>query len=371
MSDPNAVHRLVTIELSKEFDRIITVLRDSTRTADKQAANGNSLAYQDLTARLGEVHSLAVRSPSEEVGNVLSDVGEGVSGLSAQALSACNLEQLLHLLSVANRAIHSWSPAPQGRLEKPRLVLGDIEDVLAVWEDDAEELRRACQPEREIREEIEAAVSAVLTFLDSARKNLDFRSAAQEELYSIRRQPSGAFLVRFGQEVGTIRGCGADRFVRLCRFKRLNVEYLASEVPEASASQAVSRFHENEGIQTPRSTSLARELGQKAMGNLRQRVKLVIEEKELDLAACESSERREQLKSDLRQLAIFQNGFWRTPDSEIKKQRSTIERSWQRLVTECSTDMPLFSEQIETSWQYDLIWDEYVYRGVEFKPLNF
>lgn len=369
----SSADKLVVVELIRELDRLIAQLRTTARDADEKADRGNTLAFRELAAVISEFSSHTTRSPSKNVTDCQSTIGDVVSGLSVQALASCDVILLRELLAAADSSIRAWSPAPYVNPEKPRLVLGDDETAYAEWKKDADALTALGRPEREARERVLSAISAILELLDSARRNLKFGSAADESPYSIRRQPSGAFLLRFGEETGTIKTAGATNFVQLCRYQRVNVDFLAVDSTEICASRSVSRFLENEGLQSLRAAPLAYELGRTDLGNLRHKTRGEIEEAEIRIAACNSDQERELLESRLNQLISFQNGFWRTPDSEIKTMRRRIERSWQRLVDECLIDLPRFSEHVSSCWEYDAVWDEYVYRhqGVVWSFPNF
>lgn len=374
MTEPNqsSADKLIVVELIRELDRLITQLMTTTRAADEMAEWGNTLAFRELAAVTSELFSHVTRSPSKNVTDCHSTIGDEVSGLAAQALACCDLALLRERLTSAESSIRAWSPAPHVKPKRPRLVLGDDETAFAEWKKDADALTDLGRPERVAREQILAAISAVVELLDSARRNLHLGSAADEASCSIRRQPSGAFLIRFGEEVGTIKTVGAKNFVQLCRYRRVNVDFLAVESTEISASRSVSRFLEIDGVQSLRAVPLAHELGRKGFGNLRHKTKSDIEEIEIRIEACNSDQERELLESLLGQLITFQNSFWRTSDTEIKTMRRKIEKSWQRLVDECIIDMPQFAEHVSSCWAYDLVWDEYVYRHqrVEWAFLN-
>ncbi len=360
----SSAEKLFVVELIRELDRLITQLRTTTRAADEMAERGNTLAFRELAAVISELSSHVTRSPSKNVTDCHSTIGDEVSGLSVQALANCDLTSLRELLVSADNSIRAWSPAPYVKPERPRLVLGDDETAFAEWKKDADALTALGRPEREAREKIMTAVSAILELLDSARRNQAIGQVTEDSTYSIRRQPSGAFLVKFGNEIGTIEGAGAIRLVQLIRFKRLGVEYLFGTTSGNGLRNKPPQTNEDsiQEFQKERPVPMAIQLEKQDFGNLRNQIKLQLEEIEVKLAHCKSKEAKADLERIQTQLEKYRNGFWRVPDSDIQKHRKAVERSFARLADDCRDDMPLFSQHILTCWGYDEVTDEYDYK---------
>jgi hypothetical protein len=215
-----------------------------------------------------------------------------------------------------------------------------------------------------------AAVKAAFDFL---RSNYISTSCADPcempkpaERHSIRKITSNQFFIVFGEEIGEIKGVGAERLVRLCRERHVDVEVLAGELPGIAAGGSVVSQDELPTTQGVARISEAEEIGRHDVRRLRKHLNQAREDIELQLLAETSAEEREQLEAKLSQVKVKQNALQRIPDSDVRRMRDSVERSLRRLEEELrKKKMPLFSAYTAKCWKFDELANRYRHLDID------
>lgn len=351
-------------DLIRELDKLIIHVRDAVRECDQLAAKGNSQAYETLSMLVQEIESLVTRTPSRNVLDFRSELGSWVSGLSVLALANCDRSQLLQYVATARAQIELWRPAAPQSDEKPELVFGDSSEVRSAWEAEALAESKRVASQEESRRRIADSVRPIIESLDSLRRNL--APDIERHDYSISRQPSGSYIVRFGGELGFLTGEQARRFVQFVRHRRIGVEALITDQLQTAASRSVMSQHDGSEINHASGQSIAQTLGRTNARNLRQALNHQLEDIQLRLHENLSSDERERLETRRDLIETYRGGIWRIPDGQIRKYRTTIQQGWNRVATSLELDMPNFANHIRDCWRYDARVDEYVYEGVDW-----
>lgn len=364
LSNDSSDNSSIFVDLIRELDGLINHLREAARVGDQLASQKNSHPFDRLSQVLREIESASTRTASENVADVRSDFGSQVSGLLVLALTNCDGRQLTHHISAAQVEIASWNPTTPIANEKPDLNFGESAEVTAAWEMEEEGERQRHATDDACRRRILDAVGPVIELLDVTRRNIvDDRERHQN---SIHRQPSGAFLVRFGDEIGVLTGEPATRLVQLIRLGRAGVETLTMDSARVESSRSVMSQPDGGEINHAFSQSIAQLLGGIDARNLRQVISHQLEDTELRLQANLPSDERERLETEREMLATYRNGIGRIPDSRIRACRNTIQQGWGRIANSLDVDMPQFAIHIRDCWRYDERVDEYVYEGPDW-----
>jgi hypothetical protein len=173
MSSDDGGHNdhLIQIRLLEQLDQLICDIRRTVTDGVARAKTGDPNAFALLGAFLDELPSLVANDRSANVTNLDTDVADRVSGAAALALSTIDSDELLLALRTSVDAIGKWQPARQSRDERPRLVLGSAEEVVAAWKQESatESHREDRVLEASKRRQIISSTQCVLAALDRHR----------------------------------------------------------------------------------------------------------------------------------------------------------------------------------------------------------
>jgi hypothetical protein len=214
-----------------------------------------------------------------------------------------------------------------------------------------------------------AAVKAAFDFLRSNHISTSCADPCEmpkpAERHSIRKITSNQFFIVFGEEIGEIKGVGAERLVRLCRERNVALAVLAGELPCFEGSNSVVSQEEMPTAQGIARISEAQEIGKDDVRRLRKHLGEVREDIVLRLSAEPSAEEQERLEEQLKQVKRQQNALPRIPDSNVRRMRDSVEQSLRRLEKQLQRKMPKFSAYTAKCWKFDELANRYRYLDID------
>lgn len=353
--------KLQTNEI-ESIDQLFKLVR---KTAEENFQNScaDKDAFSGLASLLTEIRTKFKNHLSSNFSNLDAEFAECVPSIAAIVLQEFAGEAFYAALDETVAAISNWRPAAPRPKKFDRYipVLGDPEEQAAI--ESRREKERAKQDkidgrilEREGRNLIKANLKQFMGEFDSCRSQAvlsNFTASNREHdlgEFVIEKRPSGSFLVTFEKETGEIQKVGAERFVKLCRFKRVELESLipwgdlsarsVSDSPEVVEGQPIKLIPE------------VFEMSQAERRKLLRALKEGIEDTKLRIQEAKCSADSETRQNELDQYTKKLNQLQRVEPSRAKNSCTAVRRSLERLAADVQPNMPNFAAHIESSWEY-------------------